>query len=666
LLVIAVLGATARADEIPIVTLSDVGPNQDIPTDHSFFIAGDIATTVDNAQAVVIRKGVSGVFGDDGPSCHDLLGGMHFEATSKSAGDDEDEGDEDEPAIAPPRFVAGRHRAFELFSRAEPDLRDAEVLVSAAWQRTDDAARQYKVLVPHDPEFFAQGYGFCLFVVATERAQEVDDSTLAEMVDRVARELVACGDRSSCDDDALAEYQTRAARQLAQSRSLAAATPNTPKTIASSLKEAARAELASATGIIEARDRLQDRWSDELKVMTPMAPVVWADTSRDPFAHALATMLGRSAALLPQVRAAGKGTAVALYTTDGKLQVNALQILADGRSIRVAASRTPAGEQARVLTATTDALAIGDGLMLYDLIELGHGRMRVDKEWTTLAALGERLSGVALDTWTADDAAYLAAATGQMHRLADFVDGATSGVACPQKALESNEADQSSDAVRRHLGEWLVCQHADSALLEELAEQLDELGHEDQAWKASRDKLVVRSKRIVTLTTAAPIATRVSFESRTWAFSYVTPMLGYAGIIRPDEAFGMFYLGAQVHLAPNPVDSVLWRDGVTTEDLRRSVALELGIAPTTSSFGPDHRYSGAGGLPPIFVGLAIHVIPYTSITFGGTILDRKSSSLVEEQPRAIFTPYVGFTVQLNVPDLLRQAAHPSSDTTAIR
>jgi hypothetical protein len=324
------------------------------------------------------------------------------------------------------------------------------------------------------------------------------------------------------------------------------------------------------------------------------------------------------------------------------------------------------GERARVPATTTDTLAIGDGLVLYDLIQLGHGKIHVDTEWVSLAAVGERLSGLGLEEWTPDDAAFLTAAATQLHRLADYVDAATSGAKCPQRALDATEAEQTSDAVRHHLGEWLVCQHVDDGLLSELAEQLDELEREDQAWRAAKDKLVARSKRIATITTTAPVATRVEFASRTWAFSYVTPIVGYAGIIRPDESFGLFYLGAQIHLAPNPIDDVLWRDGVTTADLRRSVALELGLAPTGSSFGPDHRYDGAAGLPPIFVGLAVHVVPYTSITFGGTILDRKQSSLVEEQPKAIFAPYIGFTLQLNVPDLIRQAAHPGSDTTASR
>jgi len=658
-----VMASSARADEIPVVTLTDVGPNQDVPTHHSFFVAGDIGPSVENTQAIVVRKGSPSVFGDEGPDCHDVLTALHLDVTAAA---DEDEDEQDPMIVAPPRYVAGRHKAFELFARAEPFVRDSDVLVSAAWKRGNDNPRQYRVLVPHDTEFFSAGYSYCLFVVATERAQEIDDVVLGELVDKLARTFVSCGDKSSCDDDALADFETHAARELAAAHSALGGSAIARTVAAGNLKEAARGELASATDIVEARDHLQDRWNGEAKILAPQTQPVWADVASDPFAHALATMLARTAALLPQVHAGKHGTEVTLYTTDGKLAVGALQILDDGRSIRVAASKAPAGGQARVLTATTDLLPIAEGLVLYDLIQLGHGRVHVDKEWVTFAQLGERLSGLALEGWGPDNDAYLLAATAQVHRLADFVDRATSGATCPQKALDTSEGDQSSDSVRRHLGEWLVCAHADASALEVMAEQLDELVHAEQDWKTTRDKLVARSRRIVTLTTTAPLATRVTFSSRTWAFSYVTPMIGYAGIVRPDESFGLFYVGAQVHLDPNPIGDVLWHDGVTTKDLRRSVALELGLAPRTSSFGPDNRYSGVAGLPPIFVGLAVHVLPYTSLTFGGTILDRKQSSLAAEQPTAVFSPYLGFTLQLNVPDLLREASHPSSDTSATR
>jgi hypothetical protein len=638
---VCLLSATAaRADEIPIVTLTDVGPNQDLPVHRSFYIQGDAPGSLQNAQAIVVRKGTPGLFGDDGGDCRDVIADLKIETVVESAGDSEDDDTDDDDAAHVVRYPAGVHQAFEIFPHAESE-RDTEVLVTAGWHREGDSARQYKVFVPHNSEFFSPGYGFCVAIVTTERAQRVDDSTLSDAVDTIARKIAACGDRTSCDDEALADHEARLARELEH-------IPDAKK-LASRMKDAAKQELASQSGLVEALDHLRERWHDKTAVLTPAAASVWAATATDPFAQAVATMLARSSALLPQVR----GKSVALYTTDGKMEVRALQLLDDGRSIRVAASTAPAGDTARVLTATTDTLAVTDQIMLYDLIQLGQGRVRVEKDWTTLSALGDRVAALGSESWGSEDEAYLAAATAQLRRLANFVDIVTTGVSCNTKGFAASEAEQTSDAVRRHLGEWLVCQHVDSGALEALTEQLDELAGASAGWQAAKNRVLAHDRQLVTLTTTSVLDTRAERESRTWLFSYVTPMVGWAGILRPDESFGLFYLGVQVHLAPNPVDDPQWSHGA--RDLPRALALELGVAPYSGSFGPEHRYGGIGALPPIFIGLAFHAIPYTSLTFGGSLLERRNSTIPEERTHTTFAPYLGVSVQLNLPDLIYQA-----------
>ena len=150
----------ARADEIPIVTLTDVGPNQDIPTHHAFYVTGDAPPTAENVQAIVVRRGTPGIFSGDDPDCHDVIADLRMDMSSQSASDADDDENEDgdTSGTITVRYDAGVHRAFELFPRAESDSRASEVLVSAAWQRIDDNTRTFKVLVPHDPEFFSTGY----------------------------------------------------------------------------------------------------------------------------------------------------------------------------------------------------------------------------------------------------------------------------------------------------------------------------------------------------------------------------------------------------------------------------------------------------------------------------------------------------------------------------
>jgi hypothetical protein len=607
----------ARAEEIPIVTLSDAGANQDIPVHRSFYVAGDAPASVQSVQAILVRKGSPGIFGDDGGDCHGVIADLRIEPAVESAGDDDDDSDDDTQTVI--KYPAGVHTAYEVFPRAAAG-RDAAVLVTARWKRSSPDARDYKVFVPHDADFFAPGYGYCLAIVTTERAQAIDDSTLSDMVDAVAHKIVACGDKSSCDDDALADHEARAGKLV-------------PKQIAAHVKEEARAELATTPGLVEALDHLRERWHDKTLVLSPGSGTVWGATATDPFAGAVATMLARSGALLPQVR--GKG--VTLFTTDGKLEVRALQLLDDGRSIRVAASASPS--EARVLTATADTLAVADGITLFDLVQLGQGKLRVDKDWTTLSALGDKAAGLGSESWTADDAAYLASAGDHLRRLANFVDIVTTGASC-------TASPQEGDVVRKLLGEWLVCQHVDAGALESLVDQLDELQGADAAWKATKDKVFAHDRQLVTLTTTTVADTRAERAPRTWLFSYVTPVAGYAGILRPDESFGLFYVGAEIHLAPNPVDAIQWKRG--SQDLLRAVALELGVAPYSGSFGPEHRYGGLGALPPVFVGVAFHAIPYS-------ILERRNSTIPEERTHTTFAPYLGFAVQLNLPDLIYQA-----------
>src|SRR5262245_38275749 len=87
----------AAAGEIPIVTLGSSGPDQEIPTDRSFYVAGRAGSNLVAAQAIVVRRGSPSMFGDDGPDCHDLIADLHIDTASSSAGDDED--DEEDTSI---------------------------------------------------------------------------------------------------------------------------------------------------------------------------------------------------------------------------------------------------------------------------------------------------------------------------------------------------------------------------------------------------------------------------------------------------------------------------------------------------------------------------------------------------------------------------------------
>ncbi|HUS28934.1 MAG TPA: hypothetical protein VMZ53_10495, partial [Kofleriaceae bacterium] len=207
---VGVVGVCARAhaDDIPIVTLTSSGPDAEIPTNRAFYIAGDASDTSEFVQVVVVRRGNPSMFGDDGASCHDVLADLQIDAvTSTAADDDGGSGEGGELTVDPmlqPRYDAGVHRAYEIFPHASGSARRSAVLVTTAWQRSSAGPTQFRVLVPHERDFFAPGYGYCLMAVTTAHAQVIGDDAIEDLVDELASKIVACGDSTKCDDDALA------------------------------------------------------------------------------------------------------------------------------------------------------------------------------------------------------------------------------------------------------------------------------------------------------------------------------------------------------------------------------------------------------------------------------------------------------------------------------
>src|SRR5260221_3465895 len=115
-----------HADDIPIITMTDVGRNQEVPTHGSFYVTGDAPATAENVQAIIVRRGQPGLFNGDDADCHDVLADLRIDMAATSATDDDDADTDDDTAPTKPvvRYDAGVHSAFELFPRAEGDTRD--------------------------------------------------------------------------------------------------------------------------------------------------------------------------------------------------------------------------------------------------------------------------------------------------------------------------------------------------------------------------------------------------------------------------------------------------------------------------------------------------------------------------------------------------------------
>jgi hypothetical protein len=132
--------------------------------------------------------------------------------------------------------------------------------------------------------------------------------------------------------------------------------------------------------------------------------------------------------------------------------------------------------------------------------------------------------------------------------------------------------------------------------------------------------------RTVTSSTAPfteRFATRLDVTEDKWVFSYLSPVVGYAfaGPTRDDKREGMtlHYFGVQLHIKPNPAHLPTGGWGM--------FALELGATPGAGAFGPDGRYRGLSNIAPIFIGGAVHLIPYTSFSLGCMVAERRTTAL---------------------------------------
>jgi hypothetical protein len=293
------------------------------------------------------------------------------------------------------------------------------------------------------------------------------------------------------------------------------------------------------------------------------------------------------------------------------------------------------------------------GVGMYDLVLLTRARVVVSgKEWA-LSDLGAHLRDLGRAGDWSVERPFAQAAQQRLATLSDALETLSRTTAKPD--------DGTRNAALAHLQAWqenLALQNTLRAALGSY-QAIARLVDAKEEWDASKSGLAVTIKDAIRYEASEPIPLEIEFNESTWVFSYLTPVVGYAEI-NADGGFAVSYVAVQLHFVPNPGNRVLWSQGAS--DFWRSFALELGFSPTINSgFGPDNRYTGYSGFAPVFGGVALHILPYTSVTFGEALVDRKSSSLANERPQHTFEPFIGFNVQFNIPEYVREAS--KVDTT---
>jgi hypothetical protein len=171
-------------------------------------------------------------------------------------------------------------------------------------------------------------------------------------------------------------------------------------------------------------------------------------------------------------------------------------------------------------------------------------------------------------------------------------------------------------------------------------------------WTENEGAMTVQ---ITKISTEHPRRTPFFIQGRmtqeTFFDNYVTPYLGRSILVKPGDDIGMTYAGVQVYLWPNDVREPMWSNGAS--DLRRLAGFEFGVGLLGDEFGEESRFSGLGPMPPLFVGAALHTLPYVTLSLGASLMERRRSALLPETSQFFASFYVGLTAQLNAVGIVR-------------
>ena len=626
----AATAVTAHADEIPTVTIKDAGPDQTFPTGKSFYVAGEAGARTTGVQVAIVKKGNAALIGNNPPACSALYDQIQPDKANSEL------------------FDAGIKQVRKVFPAASPDYGEHDVLLSSRWDvhKTSDPAN-YKVLVSEEGAFFGPGFSYCVYVL--KRTQQIDDTTLEAAIEKLEAYQVCAGQDDACRDR-LVDMFTEHVRDLARKTLVTddgrpppscplPAQPTAPEWLQKycSLKQHAYTAASTALTLFDARKAARDTIGQAAGFNIVGD---WLDANSD-LGLAIVTALVRFGALLPLEQAKAR-------REQSSFVVGEVQLLDDGR-IRVAESRTPGREKQWILKeVSTKDLLVGEGVTLHDLVAASRGNLHLDdsaRGEPTSHDLIELIDRVGVAPLSTADQQQLAAVAKRAWLLSTVVEGP--GCSAEPGTLR---------AVTCGVKAWFAAPARATALkrIANIAAQLQSLAVNKGDYDQQRKALTVTTGEVFTLGGPRTLPIHVEMDESAWLFAYVTPVIGYAQIASPDDWFSIPYIGAQVHWFPNPVNDPMWSHGLT--DIKRAIALELGVATKASNFGPDNRYRGVFGLPVPVAAIAVHLIPYTSISAGAAFLERRQTVLATEDPQFRLSFYIGLSVHANVPDLLKKQA----------
>lgn len=703
-LALLVSARPAVAEEIRTVTLTESGPDRELPVGSSFYLSGKASANVTEVLPVYVRYSVGGLFDTSLNSCAQVgaalkrfkgPGGKPSEALRPSTLGVT----EVESLWAPPADAAN--------AATYDDIRGDKVFMPGLWQRSPDDPPEatYSILTPKSP-FFRVGARYCLFVYETQELPRNVELVEAALV-RYGAGWASCEaakDRGGCQKKVLAELDAALARAAA----------GVGESERKSVRESAQALLNDASLKVQDNPKsaaaIAGAWGhmiNEERAFIELAPV-----ATDPLAGLVVGMLARNDKELLAVSNI-KERRVEYVTSDGKIVVKHLGLVDTLDKVRVAenpASREPALR--KTFPVAMDKLFFPDSdVSLLDVLQLARGRFKLGDEYVriaemTAAILEPVMGAVPGSALAKGDVQKLDEVAGWLGRVNAVIQrGLLEGGR--QKGRVELSPSGADEFIYASLGRWLAGEREAPGILRscsDIARDVSEPvrallppcgkapadagypwpGYEGVSesplgelagylrgfvravadWDRGMARVVQNLRQKSSREAALPVDIQIGINQKDWFFNYVTPVIGYGSVLRASDPFWLGYIGVQVYFWPNPVDEPMWQNG--REDIRRLVGLELGFGLRSEALGPEGRYSGlsSSDLPVVFAGLALQLLPYTTLSAGASFLERRDSTLAQERPYAIVSPYVGVSVQTNVPDIVGALLGRRSSTIA--
>lgn len=682
LFAIAAPSYSYAADGIPVVTITKTGPDRPLPLGSAFQITGEVDKDVKRVRPVLVRSWSPWLFDSRPRGC-----------------------DKVEENLGPPKpmdWGSGTVSASNVWGSAKAG--DYKALIPAAWSRTDEKDKAtFKVLIPNDTEFFQTGASYCLFVYQEKVSVDLDKKSVKRVIDTWANKISNCRDEK-CTAEAQQEYnkglEEAFKKQKDSAKKAGIDAANELVTVGKDLRSA-----------LSTVDALFDEWTpigaNEPKafakppVVDAVLPSAGAEANR--LGRALMIQLSLQGSLHPQIDGANRERVY--FTRDGKVKVDAVGILAN-HGLRVF-ERPKKNAYADLDSVTTGDLFLrGGDVSTRDVLEFLAGRVRLGKDYLFAKQIRDKLRPTLRSTGkiSGDGEKTIDELVQKLRALDDAIlrSLAASAAELPKKEDKKGQVapalpmQGTLGAVEADLGAWMrgYLIPCDDAQLEKwindkakkcfnkaahskegwpnfpsgdspigfLAKALESVKDERNNWVAREEEIWIKVEKTEVEPIAETFGATIPFSQENWVFSYLTPVAGVALLMAPEDKFTLPYIGVQLHFVPNPIDEPQWTGGL--RDFARAFAIEVAMATGNGPWGQDNRFQGWKKLPPIFAGLAFHPFPYTSVSAGFALMERRSSTVTQEQYKVFLSGYVGFNVQLNIPDLVVAVKGRTSTTGA--